>query len=334
MLILGIETSCDETAAAIVRDGAEALGEALATQFETHHRFGGVVPELACRGHLSWIDRTVAEALEKAGRSLSDIDGVAVTQGPGLIGALLVGVAFAKALSYSRGLPLVGINHLEGHLHAVCLEGHRLSTPSIGLVVSGGHTHLFHLPRPGEYRLIGRTRDDAAGEALDKGAKLLGLGFPGGPVIDRLSQNGDPRKINFPRPTLGPDSLDFSFSGLKTALLRYVEAHAGEVNRGLADIAAGYQQAVVDVLVEKTLRAAKAFRVERVIVGGGVASNSVLRRQLAESARRSGIQCLMPQPRLCTDNAAMIAAAAYHHLINGRVDGINLDARADLVLGQ
>jgi N6-L-threonylcarbamoyladenine synthase len=334
MLTLGIETSCDETASAIVRDGCEPLGECLSSQVDLHGMYGGIVPELASRGHVTWIDRVVSTVLEKAGLSLAQLDAIAVTQGPGLIGALLVGVAFAKALAYAQKIPLVGINHLEGHLYAIRLDGHKIDVPCVALIVSGGHTHLFHMSGVGEYRLIGKTCDDAAGEALDKGAKLLGLGYPGGPVLDRLAQGADPARLSFPRARLGPDSLDFSFSGLKTALLRYVRANPKEIDEQLPDIAASFQQAVVDVLVDKTLRAAKAFRVETVIVGGGVASNTVLRRQLAEVTRRHGIQLLMPRPGYCTDNASMISAAAYHHLMEGKTNGIELDARADLPLGR
>jgi N6-L-threonylcarbamoyladenine synthase len=333
MLVLGIETSCDETAAAVVRDGCEPVGESLSSQVEIHQTYGGVVPELACRGHVTFIDRVVDQVLEKSRISLSQLDAIAVTQGPGLIGALLVGVAFAKAVAYARRLPLVGINHLEGHLYAICLEGHQLQFPSVALVVSGGHTHLFYLPQPGEYRLIGRTLDDAAGEALDKAAKVLGLGYPGGPILDRLGAGADPARIAFPRATLGPDSLDFSFSGLKTALLRYVRTHPSEVQTHLADIAASFQQAVVDVLVGKTLHAVRAFGVKTVVVGGGVASNTVLRKQMKDAANRAGVGLLLPRPGYCTDNASMIAAAAYHHLVGGKTDGIELDARADLVLG-
>ena len=334
MLVLGIETSCDETAAAIVRDGCEPLGESLSSQADFHQRYGGVVPELACRGHVTFIDRVVADVLEKSKISLSQLSAIAVTQGPGLIGALLVGVAFAKSVAYASRLPLIGINHLEGHLYAICLEGQKLHFPCVALVVSGGHTHLFYLKQPGEYRLIGRTLDDAAGEALDKAARVLGLGYPGGPILDRLGSEGDPARIAFPRAILGPDSLDFSFSGLKTSLLRYMKTHSSEVQPHLADIAASFQQAVVDVLVEKTLRAVRIFGVEALIVGGGVASNTVLRKQMKEVADRSGIRLLLPRPGYCTDNASMIAAAAYHHLVQGKTDGIELDACADLVLGR
>lgn len=334
MLILGIETSCDETAAAVVRDGHEQLAECLASQVDIHGEYGGVVPELACRSHVTFIDRVVGCVLEKTGLSLSKLDAVAVTQGPGLIGALLVGVAFAKAIAYSCRLPLIGINHLEGHLYAVCLERQKIQYPSVALVVSGGHTHLFYLHQPGEYRLIGRTLDDAAGEAFDKAAKVLGLGYPGGPILDRLAAKGDPKSIPFPRAMLSPGSLDFSFSGLKTALLRYIHAHPEGVEKRLPDIAASFQQAIVDVLVEKTLRAAQDFEVDVIILGGGVAANTALRRKMEEAARKAGFQMMIPSPGYCTDNASMISAAAYHHLTQGRTDTIELDARADLVLGK
>jgi N6-L-threonylcarbamoyladenine synthase len=279
------------------------------------------------------IDRVVSQVLERSGVLPSQLDAIAVTRGPGLIGALLVGVSFAKAIAYACRLPLVGINHLEGHLYAVCLEGKKIHFPSVALVVSGGHTHLFYLQRPGEYRLVGRTLDDAAGEAFDKAAKLLGLGYPGGPILDRLAAGADPDRVDFPRATLASDSLDFSFSGLKTALLRYINAHPSEVQEHLPDIAASFQQAIVDVLVEKTFRAVRAYGVETILVGGGVASNTVLRKQMEDVANRSGACLLIPRSDYCTDNASMISAAAYYHLIQGKTDGIELDARADLVLG-
>lgn len=332
MRILGIETSCDETAAAVVEDGPKVVSECLASQEDLHGPYGGVVPELACRRHVTLIDRVVQTVLDRSRLKLSQLDAVAVTRGPGLIGALLVGLGFAKSLAYASGLPLIGINHLEGHIQAIRLEGREIVYPAVALVVSGGHTHLFQVLGPGDYRLIGRTLDDAAGEALDKGAKLLGLGYPGGPAIDRLSRDADPAYISFPRSLLGPASLDFSFSGLKTSLLRYVETHGPQAQTHLPHIAASYQQAVMDVLTEKALRASRTCRVKTLIVGGGVAANSVLRGQLERAATQAGLELLMPRPRYCTDNASMIAAAAGPYLLSGRLDGIDLDPRAALPL--
>jgi N6-L-threonylcarbamoyladenine synthase len=313
MLILGIETSCDETAVALVRDGAIIVSEELATQSGIHSPFGGVVPELASRAHVEVIDQLVAQTLAKAGVSGSDIDAVAVTEGPGLVGALLVGVCFAKAFAYGLGRPLVGINHLEGHIVAPVLSGQSLQYPAIALIVSGGHTHLYYVESFGKYRLIGRTIDDAAGEAFDKGASCLGLGFPGGPAIDRLARKGDPSRFKFPRPLTGSgagsQSFDVSFSGLKTAFVQAVRK-AGPGDTAYPDLAAGLQEAVVDVLVEKTMAAVKVHAVSNIIVGGGVAANSRLRALIGERAAAEDIALAIPEPRHCTDNAAMIAVAA------------------------
>lgn len=334
MWILGIETSCDETAAAIVQDGHETVAESMATQEDIHGKFGGVFPELASRRHVHLIDHIVGEVLDQSGLTLSDLSAVAVTRGPGLIGALLVGVGFAKSLAYGSRLPFIGINHLEGHLYAACLDGYKLQTPFVALVVSGGHTHLFHVPKEGDYRLIGRTLDDAAGEALDKAARVMGLDFPGGPILDRLSRGADPARVDFPRPMLTRQNLDFSFSGLKTSLLRYLETHPTAVKDHLADIAASYQQAVVDVLVEKALRAAQVCKTETLLLGGGVAANSVLRQQLQYRADQSGFRLVLPSPRYCTDNAAMISAAAYRHFLAGRVDDWGMPVQANLTLSR
>jgi N6-L-threonylcarbamoyladenine synthase len=315
MLILGIETSCDETAVALVRDGAIIVAEELATQTEIHDRFGGVVPELACRAHVEVIDELVARTLAAGGVSGTDVDAVAVTEGPGLVGALLVGVCFAKGFAYGVGRPLVGVNHLEGHIVAPLLSGRPIQYPAIALIVSGGHTHLYYVESFGKYRLVGRTIDDAAGEAFDKGASCLGLGFPGGPAIDRLARTGDPARFRLPRPLTGratprgEQAFDVSFSGLKTAFVQAVRL-AGPGDASYPDLAAGLQEAVVDVLVEKTLAAAKAYGVREIIVGGGVAANSRLRAVISERAAAEGFSLAMAEPRHCTDNAAMIAVAA------------------------
>ncbi len=317
MLILGIETSCDETAAAVVSNGRVIVSEELATQAGVHGKYGGVVPELASRGHVETIDRVVGRALEKAGVDSSAVDAVAVTAGPGLAGALLVGISFAKAFAYALGRPLMGINHLEGHIVAPVLSGHELRYPAIALIVSGGHTHLYYVEAFGRYRLIGRTIDDAAGEAFDKAASCLGLGYPGGPAIDYLGAQGDPDRFAFPRPMMrrsplgGHDRFDMSFSGLKTAFVKTVREN-GPGNGAHADLAAGFQQAVVDVLVEKTIAAARFYGVREVILGGGVAANSRLRAVMTKSAVLEGVRVVLPTPRHCTDNAAMIAVAAFH----------------------
>jgi N6-L-threonylcarbamoyladenine synthase len=324
--ILGIDTSCDDTSIAIVADGTIILSNVVASQVDIHHRYGGVVPELACRKHIEAIGPVYRAALDEAGLTLVDLDAIAVTRGPGLIGALLVGLSFAKSLAYATGKPLVAVNHLEGHICSAFLEAPDLACPFVCLVVSGGHTDLYHCKAPGAYRLLGQTRDDAAGEAFDKVSKLLGLGYPGGPVIDRLAREGDPKAIRFPRAYLERDSLDFSFSGIKTAVLHYVRKHAP---KQVADLAASFQQAVVDVLVEKTLAAARQCEASRVVVTGGVAANSQLRREMHAACVEAGLQLVIPHPRLCTDNGAMIAAAAHWHLHLGHVA---LDAEALLEL--
>jgi N6-L-threonylcarbamoyladenine synthase len=329
--ILGIDTSCDDTSIAVVADGTTILSNVVASQVDVHHRFGGVVPELACRKHIEAIGPVYQAALAEAGLTLADLDAIAVTRGPGLIGALLVGLSFAKSLAYATGIPLIPVNHLEGHICSAFLETPDLACPFVCLVVSGGHTDLYNCEAPTAYRLLGQTRDDAAGEAFDKVSKLLGLGYPGGPVIDRLAPAGDPQAIRFPRAYLERDSLDFSFSGIKTAVLHYVRKHAP---KQLADVAASFQQAVVDVLVDKTLAAARQCAAQRVVVTGGVAANSQLRREMHAACAEAGLQLVMPHPRLCTDNGAMIAAAAHWrlHLDHSRLDTetlLELDASAD-----
>jgi N6-L-threonylcarbamoyladenine synthase len=324
--ILGIDTSCDDTSVAVVANGTTILSNVVASQVDIHHQYGGVVPELACRKHIEAIGPVYQAALDEAGLTLADVDALAVTRGPGLIGALLVGLSFAKSLAYATGKPLIPVNHLEGHICSAFLEAPDLACPFVCLVVSGGHTDLYYCAAPGAYRLLGQTRDDAAGEAFDKVSKLLGLGYPGGPVIDRLAQAGDPTAIRFPRAYLERDSLDFSFSGLKTAVLHYVRKHAPQQ---VADLAASFQQAVVDVLVAKTLAAAQQCEATRVVVTGGVAANSHLRREMHAACAEAGFQLVVPHPRLCTDNGAMIAAAAHWHLHLG---GARFDAEALLEL--
>ncbi|HSF29962.1 MAG TPA: tRNA (adenosine(37)-N6)-threonylcarbamoyltransferase complex transferase subunit TsaD [Candidatus Tectomicrobia bacterium] len=329
--ILGIDTSCDDTSVAIVADGTTILSNVVASQVDIHHRYGGVVPELACRKHIEAIGPVYQAALDEAGLNLADLDAIAATRGPGLIGALLVGLSFAKSLAYASGKPLIPVNHLEGHICSAFLEAPDLACPFVCLVVSGGHTDLYYCDTPGAYHLLGHTRDDAAGEAFDKVSKLLGLGYPGGPVIDRLAGQGDPQAIRFPRAYLERDSLDFSFSGVKTAVLHYVRKHAPQ---RVGDLAASFQQAVVDVLVDKTLAAARQCKASRVVVTGGVAANSQLRREMRVACVEAGLQLVIPHPRLCTDNGAMIAAAAHWRLQQGdlqveRESLLELDATAD-----
>ena len=313
MFLLGIETSCDETAAAVVKDGREVLSDVLSTQMSIHQKYGGVVPELACRQHAAVISDVVCAAMDKAKVGFRDLSAIAVTQGPGLMGALLVGISYAKALAYRHRLRLIGVHHLEGHIAAVHLENRNVDLPAVALVVSGGHTNLYYVPTQGPLTLLGQSVDDAAGEAFDKGAKMLGLSFPGGPAIDRISQGGDPKRLSFPRPFLKHDSLDMSFSGLKTALRYYLE-RSGFPNTpdiSTPDVAAAFQQAIVDVLVEKTVSAADRHGARTVFVTGGVAANTALRRQLTDVCKGRGLQLRIPSPTYCTDNGAMIAAAGY-----------------------
>ena len=324
MKILGIETSCDETAAAVVEDGVRILSNQIASQVEIHARYGGIVPEVASRQHILAIIPTIEQAMAKAETTWSDLAGIAVTNGPGLVGSLLVGVNAAKAISLAHRLPITGVNHLEGHIYASWLGNHSIHFPLVCLIVSGGHSDLVLMRGHGDYIVLGRTRDDASGEAFDKAARILGLGYPGGPAIEQAAKNGT-ASIQLPRAWLKGTS-DFSFSGVKTALLRLVEA--GKVSSS-ADAAASFQEAVIDVLVTKAVAAAQERRVKQILLVGGVASNESLRKRLTEN---SSIPVLVPEPVLCTDNAAMIAACGYYHFQAGRVDGLDLDVVASLKL--
>lgn len=336
MIVLGIETSCDETSCALLDSEDGILSNVISSQVEFHRPFGGVVPEIASRKHMEWIVPVIRKALGDAHCTLDDVEGIAVTQGPGLVGSILVGLGVAKAIAFGRRLPLVGVNHLAGHIAAIYLECPEISPPFVALVVSGGHTALYHVMEEDRIRLLGQTRDDAAGEAFDKVAKLLGLGYPGGPAIQRASAGGDPRAIKFPRGLAKGEGLDFSFSGLKTAVLMYLKERVLHPlsPQALADIAASFQEAVVDVLVEKTLRAAKRCGVKRIVVTGGVASNTRLRERMTRLASDSGMEARFPAPTLCTDNAAMIAMAGLPPLKRGEGrDFLGLNAVSRWPLG-
>ena len=332
MLLLGIETSCDDTAAAVVQDGRKVLANVLASQDEFHREYGGVVPEIASRRHAEAVGAVIEQSLSKAGLTYDDLDGVAVTVGPGLAGSLVVGVAAAQAIAFARDLPAYAVNHLHGHLFANYLENPDAPEqqpphdPFVCLIVSGGHTDLIYVESASQHRIIGRTRDDAAGEAYDKVARLLGLGFPGGPALDRLAQSGDPKAFDFPRSLLAEGSHDFSFSGLKTAVRYHIDAHPSDATERAADVAASFQAAVVDVLCAKTLGAAQAFGVRTIALAGGVSANSALRAQMQSMGRTNGLNLLIPPLAYCTDNAAMIAAAAYYRGESARVPVTKLHA--------
>ena len=326
MKILGIETSCDETAAAVVQDGRKALSSIIASQVDIHSRFGGIVPEVASRQHLLTIIPIIEQAMAQAQAQWSDLDGIAVTCGPGLAGSLLIGVNIAKAITLSQHLPLLGVNHLEGHIYANWLEGNTPDLPSICLIVSGGHSDLILMKGHGDYQLLGRTRDDAAGEAFDKVSRILELGYPGGPAIEKAALSGNSVRFRLPRAWL-KDTDDFSFSGLKTAVLRLA---AEQSIAAIADIAASFQDAVADVLVTKTVSAAKRLDAHQILLCGGVAANRLLRRMLTD---RSPIPILMPNPTLCTDNAAMIASCGYFRFTTGERSGWNLDIAPNMRLG-
>src|ERR671932_889845 len=340
MLVLGIESSCDETAAAIVRDGREMLSSVISSQVDIHKKYGGVVPELASREHLDKIVPVVEEAFARAGFGKEEIDGIAVTQGPGLVGSLLVGLSYAKGMAYALRKPLVGVNHIEGHIYSVAFENPPIEYPAFALVVSGGHTNLFLVPEPGKYKVLARTRDDAAGGAYDKVAKMLGLGYPGGPIIERLAREGDPRSVRFSVPRMGDGRPDFSFSGLKTAVSKHVRetnlkpvASGEEPSQAIKDLAASFQSVVVRSLVGTTERLAAEHRPRTLVVAGGVACNKALRAAAGEAAERLGVPVYFPSPHLSTDNAAMIAAAGTVKLQAGERATLDLNADVTLRLG-
>lgn len=333
--ILGIESSCDETAASVVKNGREVLSNVISSQIDLHTLYGGVVPEIASRKHIERINQVIEEALTTAHMTLDDLDAIGVTYGPGLVGALLVGVAEAKAISYAKKLPLVGVHHIEGHISANYIENPDLEPPFVCLVVSGGHTHLVVVRDYGKYEILGRTRDDAAGEAFDKVARAIGLGYPGGPKIDKISKEGNPEAIAFPRPKFEDSPYDFSFSGLKSAVLNYLngcQMKGIEVNR--ADVAASFQKAVCDVLVEHAMIAVKESGLNKFAIAGGVASNSALRAAFEKACAERDIEFYHPSPIFCTDNAAMIGVAAYYEFIAGKRDGLDLNAVPNLKLGE
>ena len=340
VLILAIESSCDETAAAVVRNGREVLSNVISSQIALHTLYGGVVPEIASRKHIEKINQVIEEALSEASVTLDDIDAVAVTYGPGLVGALLVGVAEAKAISFARKLPLVGVHHIEGHISANYIENPELKPPFVSLVVSGGHTHLVIVKDYGEYEIIGRTRDDAVGEAFDKVARSIGLGYPGGPKIDKAAKTGNIHAIEFPRANVEGAEYDFSFSGVKSAVLNYVNqcAMKGEIvsesETMVADVAASFQAAVVDVLVARAIKAVKEYGMDSLALAGGVASNSYLRSEMEKACAAEGIKLYRPSPIFCTDNAAMIGVAAYYEYIKGVRHGLDLNAVPNLRLGE
>lgn len=333
--ILAIESSCDETAAAVVKNGRTVLSNVISSQIDLHTIYGGVVPEIASRKHTENINPVVREALSTAGMKLSDVDAIAVTYGPGLVGALLVGVSFAKAVSFASGKPLIGVHHIEGHISANYIENKDLEPPFICLVVSGGHSHLVKVKDYGEYEILGRTRDDAAGEAFDKVARAIGLGYPGGPKIDKVSKEGNPDAIAFPRAKVEGSVYDFSFSGLKSAVLNYLnQCEMKGESYVQADVAASFQKAVVDVLTEHSMTAIREAGMKKFALAGGVASNSALRASMEEACAKEGIEFYRPSPILCTDNAAMIGAAAYYEYLKGNFSTYDLNAIPALKLGE
>ena len=334
-LILAIESSCDEPAASVVKNGRTILSNVISSHNELHKLYGGVVPEIASRKHIEKINQVIEEALEEAEVTLDDLDAVGVTYGPGLVGALLVGVAEAKAISYAKKLPLVGVHHIEGHVSANYIEHPDLEPPFMCLIVSGGHTHLVIVKDYGEFEILGRTRDDAAGEAFDKVARAIGLGYPGGPKIDKLAKEGNAEAIQFPKAKLESGPYDFSFSGVKSAVLNYInkcKMQGEEFDR--ADLAASFQKAVVDTLVEKAVKAAKEYHMDKLAIAGGVASNSALRGAMENACKKESIQFYYPSPIFCTDNAAMIGVAAYYEYQKGTRHGLDLNAVPNLKLGE
>lgn len=335
MKILAIESSCDETSASIVEDGRNVLSNIIASQIDVHKKYGGVVPEVASRMHIEVISSVVSEALQEAKLTFKDIDAIGVTYGPGLVGALLVGLQYAKGLSYSLKLPLIGVNHIEGHISANFIEHKDLEPPFICLVVSGGHTYIVYMKDYGSFEVMGRTRDDAAGEAYDKIARALGLGYPGGPKIDKIAKNGNSNLVKFPRANFHDDSLDFSFSGLKSAVLNYLNSSKmkGETISA-EDVAASFQKAVVGVLTDNALKACRLKKANKIAIAGGVAANSCLRETLIKEGEKQGIKVLFPSMVLCTDNAAMIGSAAYFEYKKGRISDLSLNAVPNLKLGE
>lgn len=333
--ILAIESSCDETAAAVVVNGRDVRSNVISSQIALHTLYGGVVPEIASRKHIEKINQVITQALSDADMTLEEMDAIGVTYGPGLVGALLVGVAEAKAISYASGKPLVGVHHIEGHISANYIENKELEPPFLCLVVSGGHTHLVKVADYGKYEILGRTRDDAAGEAFDKVARAIGLGYPGGPKIEKVAREGNPHAIEFPRAKIADGPYDFSFSGLKSAVLNYLN---GCKMKGIeivqADVAASFQKAVTDVLIGNAMKAIDEFEMDKFAIAGGVASNGALREGMREACEKKGVAFYHPSPILCTDNAAMIGAAAYYDFIGGKRDGLDLNAVPNLKLGE
>ena len=335
MNILAIETSCDETSCAVIKNGRHILSNVISSQIEFHKVYGGVVPEIASRKHIEVIDIVLQEALDEAQVKLKDVDAIAVTYGPGLVGALLVGLSTAKALAFSLNKPLIAVHHIEGHICANYIEHKDLEPPFICLVASGGHSHIVYVKDYDSFEIMGRTRDDAAGEAFDKIARALGLGYPGGPLIDKLSKEGDSSAIHFPRVKFEDNAYDFSFSGLKTAVLNYLNnASQKDEKMKIADVAASFQMAVVDVLVDKTILAGKQKKINTIVLAGGVAANSSLRQIMFERAQREGFKVLYPPSNLCTDNAAMIGSAGYYKYLKNDFADLSLNAVPNLKLGQ
>ena len=332
--ILAIESSCDETAAAVVVNGRDLRSNVISSQIDLHTLYGGVVPEIASRKHIEKINQVITQALSEASITLDDIDAIGVTYGPGLVGALLVGVAEAKAISYAKGIPLVGVHHIEGHISANYIENPELEPPFLCLVVSGGHTHLVKVVDYGKYEILGRTRDDAAGEAFDKVARAIGLGYPGGPKIERASKDGNPEAIAFPRAKIADGVYDFSFSGLKSAVLNYLNGcRMKDIEINPSDVAASFQKSVTDVLVEHAEHAIDEFQMDKFAIAGGVASNGVIREAMEKMCARKEVAFYHPSPILCTDNAAMIGAAAYYDFMAGKRAGLDLNAVPNLRLG-
>ena len=333
--LLAIESSCDETAAAIVVNGRKVLSNVISSQIDIHKLYGGVVPEIASRKHIEQINQVIEQAFVDAEKTLDDVDGICVTYGPGLVGALLVGVGAAKAISYARNIPLVGVHHIEGHISANYIENKELEPPFLCLVVSGGHTHLVKVLDYGKYEILGRTRDDAAGEAFDKVARAIGLGYPGGPKIEKVAHEGNPHAVEFPRPKIADGEYDFSFSGLKSAVLNHLNSCKMKgIEIVQADIAASFQKAVIDVLVGNAMHAIEKYQIDKFAIAGGVASNGTLRGAMEEECRKRNVAFYHPSPIFCTDNAAMIGVAAYYDFMRGQRDGLDLNAVPNLKLGE